>query len=266
MIPCRMASVFFALTTLLASAGAGRPLPLDDEYIIQRVVKSGETDKYKTSLKIHGMGQMGPLDFEVIMVSNDRVSEVKPNGDSVVMITIESGTLTINGAERPFPGAGQTITMTYDKQGHTLSNSAPTSGRGSLIAQLLPLARMGYLTETPIKLGQSARYESEFGEGKKSKLSGLINLESVEKAGAEISVETVKVKNVADVVIPVASGEQKTHIESSGQVDPKNGKVYRSEGAITGGPLTALGADAKLTFKLTRMGSGEAGKPNAAGK
>src|SRR5262249_50885405 len=109
------------------------------------------------------------------------------------------------------------------------------------------------------KIGQSARYESEFGEGKKSKLIGMINLQSLEKAGTEIAVETVKVKSSADVVMPGPAGEQKSHIESIGQVDPKSGKVYKSEGTVTGGPLAPLGAEAKLTFKLIRIGAGDGG-------
>ena len=249
--------VSIATLIMLAMCAGCAWAQVDDEYLLQRSVKVGETDKYKTNLKIQGTGPMGPLSFEVTIISNDKVTEVKPNGEFALTITIESGTMVINGSDRPFPGAGQSITVTYDKMGHTIGNSAPTTGRGSMIAQLLPIPRMGYLTDKPIKVGQSARYETEFGDGKKNKLSGLINLQSVEKAGTEIPLDTVKVKSSADILMPGPMGDQKTHIESIGQIDPKNGKVYKSEGTVTGGPLAPLGNDAKLTFKLTRIGVGD---------
>src|SRR5258708_24590028 len=140
------------VVTLVCGLCLSPPVWCDDEYSLQRVVKAGDSDKYKTNLKIQGVGPMGPLNFEVTMVSTDRISEVKPNGDFVQTITIESGTILINGSERPSPAAGQAISVTYDKMGHAISNSAPTNGRGSLIAQLLLIARVSYLTDMPIKV------------------------------------------------------------------------------------------------------------------
>src|SRR5262249_22988456 len=150
------------LTVLIAGASVTRSLAasVDDEYLLQRTVKVGESDKYKTNLKIQGNGPNGPLNFEVNMISTDRISELKPNGEYVETITIESGTINVNGSERPSPAAGQSITITYDKMGRMISNSAPTSGRGSMVAQLMPIPRMGFLSDRPIKIGQSARYET----------------------------------------------------------------------------------------------------------
>src|SRR5262249_10197952 len=144
-----------SLALLVYAAVVGRCVALagDDEYLLQRTVKVGEADKYKTNLKRLGTGPNGPLNFEGTMVSTAKRTSVKPDGEAVETITIESGTINVNGSERPSPAVGQSISITYDKMGHMISNSAPTSGRGSMIAQLLPIPRMGFLSDKPIKVG-----------------------------------------------------------------------------------------------------------------
>jgi hypothetical protein len=223
----------FALVLVSASALA------EDSYTLKRVYKVGEVDRYKMSFVIEGM-----LKAEVNLVIKETTKALK-DGVATVETTIESGKISFNGQEQPFPQAGQTSSVNIDtKTGKVVSTEGNTGG---------PLSRLSGLTKNlgipdrPVKIGEEIKFDSPSGDGKE-KVTGTLKVASLESKSADVPTETVKL--VASVNLPTEQGE-KLHVDATAFVEPGTGKQLKLEGDVTG-KLPMLG-DAKIKILRVRM-------------
>lgn len=221
----------------------------DGTYTIQRAVKAGDVDRYRTVIQISSeRGGGAPLKFDVVMATSDTIREVKPDGSYVVVTSVESGNMVFGGREQPLPGAGQSYTFTHDKSGRITKSEGPMD---SLIGQMIALTRLPLGSDEPLKIGEPKRYEAAYADGRNQKATGTITLAGIEKSGADVPVETLRIKVVADVTGLGAQNDQKAHIEAVALIDPRTGKAHREEGVATSAALGPI-HNARLSFKVTR--------------
>jgi hypothetical protein len=249
-----IAPILGALTVW--ALAAPQPVRAQDSYVLKRVYKAGEKDRYRTTITVEGQNPSGDgsaVKIDIALVTTETTQEIKPDGTITLVTTVVDGTINANGQERPFPGAGETITTTLDKNGKPIKVEG---GQGQL-APLLNMTRFnaGGLQDRALKVGQDYKFEIPTGEDKNRKTTGVITLSGKEPKCDEVPVETLKVKGTVDTLLPLQQEDTPAHIVATAFVEPGTGKTLKIEGTITG-KLGLLG-DVKLTFKRLRVNPDE---------
>ncbi len=248
----------FAAALALVSVFSAPACRSDDIYRLQRVPKVSDTDKYRFDIQVEGQrGEGGAVNVVVMITTTEAVKELKSNGSYVVLTTIDSGTIKVMGADRPFAGAGQALTVTFDKGGAAIRKEG--NGGGPLVEAILDFARFNLIPDEGLKLGEERAVERQSGKDNKQSAAGTVTAVSVERPGPEIKVQTVKVKSAGDITQIAPTGPQKIHIESVAFIEPNTGRLYKNEGKATA-PMIGPLKNCTITFKLSRVANGDADK------
>src|SRR5437763_1782238 len=114
--PYRLLAAAAAVSSILWEVGQ---VAADDGYLLKRVYKAGQSEKFMTTLNIESGSQDGApkVKFEVSILGTETVKEVRPDGSAVLETKLDKSTVNVGGQERDLPGGGQTITTTLDKDG-----------------------------------------------------------------------------------------------------------------------------------------------------
>jgi hypothetical protein len=229
----------------------------DDTYLLKRVYRAGEVEKFKTTLNIESGMEAGAQQVKLLVtiLGSDTVKEVKSDGSVVLETKLEKSTLTVGGNERELPGSGQTLTTVLDKDGVIVpdKNAAPGE-RGP--AQMLAFTRAHPFPDKSLKVGDEHKFERETKDDGKvvSSVKGTMTLVGFERQSVDVPADSVKVKVVVDATVPAQEGTQKIHIDGHYWVESGTGRVVAQTGKVTGFKLPTLG-DATLEFKRVRVGA-----------
>lgn len=230
---------------VLQAAGA------QETYNLRRVYRTGDQDRYRMTTAIQGEG----IDVKTTLVIVEKVKDVKPDGTAIVMTTIESGTMEVNGQVTPFPGNGQTVTTTVDRNGRVVKREGLAGALDDILA-----SGSAALPDRQVRIGERIKVETPLGAGK-DVAKGIVTIDVVgkEKPGADLPVETIKVTTATTKPAATPEAEPIT-ITGAAYIEPGTGKVLKMVGTVKGTLPPPLG---KATVTFTRVRIGDKDAPTA---
>lgn len=223
---------------LLGVAAAGQ-----ETYVLKRVFRQGETDKYTTVIKFEQNAT------EAVLVTTEVTREVKDDGSAIVATTVDSLVLRARGSEVPFPGgSGQVILTTYDASGKLVKQETIGGGGAN---QLLNIARPSVYVQKPLKVGDTVREEVPVGPDKTLKAVVTITFQGVDKKGGDVPEDCLRYKIVTEAPIVGAASGAKNRSEVIVRMAKATGKLVSAEGTMDGIPMVG-GGTTRITYKVTR--------------
>jgi hypothetical protein len=234
-----------------------------DVYVLKRVFKAGEVDKYKTVITLVSPDKAftdGPLKLDITIIARETVKEVKKDGSAVVELRVESATVKTGDKEGPFPGGiPEPVVTTYDKSGNVVNGKGKKSDEGGLALKLVSMTRPDILNDKSLKIGEEWKFDTSKSADAKSQpfTKGALTLVGPEKSGADVPVDTMKVKIITDMVnmdavVPEGESRPVTHLDGSALIETETGKILMITGKITGLNVPRLG-DMAMSFKRVRI-------------
>jgi len=240
-----------AIVAALAAAAALWCLPVtaQETHSLRRVYKAGETDRYRLTMRL----ERGEVKLDLTLQMTETTKEARPDGSSVIELSMDSGEMTLNGTEVPIPNIGQKMTFRVDKDGKPIKDEQPADP-DSPLATIMALARSSSMPDRPVKVGETIKVEVPVEGGRDRKLVAQFTLVGTEKRSAEVPMDTLKVKTAIEGLVPTPDGDQNLKIDATSLYEPGTGKVVRVEGTVSGFRLSQLGPEpAKLSFKRVRL-------------
>jgi hypothetical protein len=236
-----------AVSLFTATAASGQ-----EGHSLKRTFKAGDSDRYRTTINVDAQG--GAVKLDIVVVTSEVVKEVKADGTTTVETKLESGTINFGGMEVPLPdnaGVGKTMTTVYDKAGKIIKEEGQTR-RG--ISGLVAMTQPTFFPDHPVKAGEEVKFDTGAGKDPKPAATskGVITVVGLEKKSDDVSVDTVKVKVVADTTMKSPEGDMTAHLDGTALVEPGSGKSLLSTGTITGMKLPQIG-EANMKYRVTRM-------------
>jgi len=246
MISRKLSTLAGAGLVLAAAALMAPVASAQDAYTIKRVYKAGEVDRYKVAVKVAS----STLTVDITMTMTEKTKEVKDDGTVIVTTSLDSGMMSMGGTDIPMPNEGQTFTVTMDKDGKIVKQEG--ADNKSPVGSMMSMMRTNPTPSRALKVGEEVKMDVPIGENKQ-KMAVTLTLLGVEKKSAEIPVETLKVKSMADGAIPIPSGPQNVKVDTTSWFEVGTGKLLKIEGTVTGLNTPELGGDAKVTFRRIRL-------------
>jgi hypothetical protein len=243
--------VLMGVVALCALSATSVPAVADDSYMLKRVYKSGDIDKYKTVINVDGQG--GAIKVDITIVTTETVKDVKPDGTVTLETVINSGTLSFGGNEMPLPGVNTApVLTTFDKNGKPVEKpGAPKRDKSA--AMMMSATRPSFAPDKAMKIGDEWKFDnSKTADAKTDPIArGTVTVMGLEKAGADVAVDTVKVKIVTDTTVP-GDTPVKAHMDGNALIEPGTGKTLMATGTVTGLSLPQLG-EANMKFTRVRV-------------
>jgi hypothetical protein len=262
-VPYRLLIAAVALTWSVAGAHA------DDGYLLKRVYKAGDSEKFKTTLKIQSGSEDGnpAAKLEVTILGSETVKEVKADGSTVLEMKVEKSTVNFGGQERELPGSGQTTTTVIGKDGQIIPDKKTAGASGGVNpSQMLAFIRPLTFPDKALKAGDEHKFETKSTEDGKpgQSVKGVMTVVSFEKKDAELPADAVKVKMVVDATVPGQDGmsTQNIHVDGHTWIEPGTGRTVLTTGNVTGIKIPTFG-DATVEFKRVRVGASSESKAEA---
>lgn len=222
----KMRSLGLVLIAVAATAFA-----MQDEFLMTRKYKEGETDKYK--LAVTATMAIGQADINMLM--NQTTKKVYENGDADIETQIAEMRMSFGGNELPMPNDQMpSMTQKFDKFGRPVGQPQ-TQGGGAgagMMSQMSFMKYVGFTGDQPMKVGQEVKIDAK-DEKDGSHTTGTILLEKIENGMAFINA-TLSVKNKQ-------TGDTPMKVAMKSQVKVENGKLAKVEGDITNLPPNEQG-------------------------
>jgi len=239
-----LAVCFVCALTLCASITKSHA---DDPVNLKRVYKTGESDKYQTTITIDAKDPNSGNMLKVVISASttDETKEIKFDGSVLLSMKIDSASFSINGMSQPVPINGASFLTTLDKDGKVVKQELG-EGPAAQLGQLLTLTRLSLMPDRPLKPGEEFKFETE------NKAKVAVTLVGKEPKNDEVAVETLKVKTTIDSPATAPQSLQKVKVDATSLLEPGTGKVLRTVGSLDG-PLGQLPPGAKVTFKVLRL-------------
>lgn len=230
----------------LSAAGA------QETYNLRRVYRAGDQDRFRMTTVIQGEG----VDVKTALVIVEKVKDVKPDGTAIVVTTIESGTMEVNGQVSPFPGNGQSVTTTVDRNGKVVKREGLAGALDDVLA-----SGSAALPDRQVRIGERIKVETPIGAGRDA-AKGIVTIDVVgkEKPGADLPVETIKVTTATTKPVATPEGAEPVSITGAAYIEPGTGKVLKMVGTVKGTLPPPLG---KATVTFTRVRIGDKDAPGA---
>lgn len=189
----------------------------------------GEVSRYRQRAVVTGLLPDGTnLDAHIKMINKQEVKDVKENGDALVVETVESRTIIVNGNKIPEDPSSYTIfKRTFSNTGLVLKSTVENAPAGSeTLAQMSSMLRATPIPDKPVKIGDSWTTEivNTVVPGKKVKFTSTAD--SIEKVAG---VDTLKIK--VKLTFPIqANAAEADFVKADGSynIDPKTGRLMRS--------------------------------------
>ncbi len=91
----------------------------DDTFNLKRIYKTGESDRYRTTITIDTTDPSDGKAAKVVftIATTDETKEIKFDGSVLLSMKIDSATIGVNGAEQPVPLNNTSFATTLDKSG-----------------------------------------------------------------------------------------------------------------------------------------------------
>ncbi len=205
----------------------------DTTYSWSLLRKKGEISRYRQRVVVTGSLPDGTnLDVHLKSVSKQEVKEVADSGDALVVETVESRSITVNGNAIPDdPTTYTTIKRTFSKSGLVLKSAVENATPGSeTLTQMSSMLGATPVPDKAVKIGDSwtTEIDNSVLPGKKSKLYSTA--EAVEKVAG---IDTIRIKVKLSFPIKADSAEADyVKVEGSYNIDPKTGKMLRASYAV----------------------------------
>jgi hypothetical protein len=209
-------------------------------YIIKRIYKAKDTDKYRIYVKMNMDIPGSPVDMVETMLMTETTREATDDGAFDVASVFESASVTVNGMKTDITGMMPKFIMTRDKNGKTDiklegGNEAFTGQAGDQVKQITD-ASSKFLPKKPVKVGDSWDLDAaDFGAAG----------QTVKGKSTLVSVETVKGKKVGKIKSTMdITGQMglQMHSDTTVLMDMATGKalsvISKSEGDVGGGKMT----------------------------
>ncbi|HSV72218.1 MAG TPA: hypothetical protein VLH79_00465 [Chthonomonadales bacterium] len=245
----RVRSATLAALTAVLVMTAIVPAVAQESHSLRRVFRAGETDRYRLTMNL----ERGEVKLDLTLQMTETTREVRNDGSIVIEMTMDSGSMLLNGTEVPIPNVGQKVTFSVDKDGKPIKGEQPIDSESPL-ATVMALARSSSLPDRPIRVGETVRVEVPIEGSRDRKLAAQFTLVGIERRSEEVPVDTLRVRSVIEGLVPTPDGDQNLKIEATSLYEPGTGKVVRVEGVVSGFRLVQLGPEpARLSFKRLRL-------------
>lgn len=247
-VPYRLLMAAIAASAFMGSAVRAFS---DDGYLLRRVYKVGDTDKFKTTLKVESGN--GAVKLDILVLTTETVKEVRPDGATVLRLKVDKAVRSTGGQETVMADDGRETILIIDKTGRIQPADKADPGN-SVVIRLLSLARLDFLPDKPLKAGDEHKFESKIEESGKPSFErkGSVKVVGIDKKSADIPIETIKVKIAVDSTLPSDDGEQKAHVDASANIEPGSGKPVTTSGKITGLKNKNIG-EVTIDFNVQRI-------------
>ncbi len=226
-----------------------------ESFNLKRTYKAGDADRYRMNAVIDGEA----MKVSTALIVSEKVKEIKPDGSAVLVLTIEAGTIEVNGQTMPFPQSGQSVTSTVDKSGKLIKREGRLGGMEDILS-----SSAAGMPDRPLKAGDVIKTEVPLTEGKDAKKATVtLTIVGKEKGAGDLPVDTVKVTTAMTRPIATAEGETMLTVAGTAYMEPGTGKALKMEGTVKG-TLPAPIGKATVTFKRVRIGEKDGlvpGKP-----
>jgi hypothetical protein len=248
----------------------------DDTYSLKRIYKAGDVDRYQVSIKVEGTytpedvpgAKSRKVMQEITGILLQKTREVRNDGSIILDTQIESGSTKSDEGQQSLDTIGKSVVTGWDKDG----NPYRPIGDSQAIADILQLETLPGLNiklPHPMKIGDEAPFELACGFTNDQKITGTIQLVSLEKKVDNYSGSGVKVKMTGAGAIVAYAGtdmekdpkdptkmipkmikneKQSFKLDVSSLVDPVNGKTIQLDGKLSS-PRFANISDVTITYK-----------------
>ncbi|MCC6730330.1 MAG: hypothetical protein IT208_13415 [Chthonomonadales bacterium] len=254
----RPSSAVIAALLTVGALAAQSASAQEASYSLKRVYRQGEVDRYRTIIHVEQQtapAGSAPIVLVMTLTTTETTREVKPDGGVVLENRLDSAVVSLNGKEEPLPGPGQAVTLTtLDKDGKPVRQE--TTGQTG-IAPLIAMTRPAFLIPRPLKVGEQLKLRLPEGPETAKTLDVSITLVELAKKAQELPSDALRVKSVADGVLPGAAGAQRLHAEMTSLMEPEGARLLRVDGTVTGLVFPQIGP-ARMTFRVVRLPSSAA--------
>ncbi len=217
------------LLTLPFTAGNVAKADEGTTYSWSLLRKKGEILRYRQRVIVSGALPDGTnLDVHLKSISKQEVKDVSEKGDALVVETVESRSIVVNGNAFPDdPSTYTTIKRTFSKNGLVLKSVVENATPGSeTLTQMSSMLGATPVPDKAVKIGDNWTTEIENAviPGKKLKL--FSTADSIEKVAGT---ETLKIKVKLSFPIKADAIEADyVKVEGSYSIDTKTGKLMRA--------------------------------------
>src|ERR1041384_3387512 len=132
----------------------------EDSFNLKRVYKTGESDKYRTTVTIDAKDPKSGNAVKIVLAiaTTDETKEIKFDGTTILAMKVDSATVNVNGTDTPVPINGASFSTTLDKTGKVASQDLG-AGPAAQIGQLLTLTRLSVMPDRALKAGEEYKLE-----------------------------------------------------------------------------------------------------------
>lgn len=225
-------------------------------YTLQPGYKAGDAATYRTVVNIEAEGTAPGS--QIAIVTKEQIKSVNDDGTITVTTTFATVEANINGTKATPPVAGQSFTTILDRSGRMVKQEGIGAGLVAGLEQLIEVSRMSVTPDAPLKVGQDWKYDLSIGADKKQKVAGTLTILGIEKKGAELPSDMLKVRNVADLAGFGPNHNQNVHLELIQYLDLATSRPQRTDGTIA---FARESGGAKLQIRRVRIADVSAETP-----
>jgi hypothetical protein len=218
--------------------------------VSQRIYKSGETSRYRLTVKIQTPGPMGDQDVTIQLKLRETARAAKVStGEWSLVQQFETGTVNLGGQEQDVLGLLPIVTLTRDKRGLvTMSTAGGTpdgaAELGGLLLQITNAAR-DFAPDKAVKIGD--KWKASFTNP--SKIMGGTMVEADTELLDTETIEGIKTLKIRFKGTSQNAGDAETApIEGTVNVEPETGRLVR---ITEKGAGTFAGGKAKADLEMT---------------
>ena len=255
---------------------------------LNRVYKLGDKDRYKVNITVEGSYMPAgettrkTIKSEINAVKEEETKEMRADGSILLVNTLVSGKLMIDGQEETMRGVGGSSVTGWDKNGFPFKPYG-TPEVTAAMTQLDGLPGLFFRVDHNMNIGDELHYEIPVGLTKEQCIRETITLTALQKPQGDSSSEILKVlcrgdgqtmagtveyekdkkkivwqvkkdKQTEEWLVPsmVRNVLQNLHVETTTLLDARTRKAIQVDGKITSARFGEL-ENVTITYKRVKL-------------